>query len=41
MTCVDVLEHEDGEVHKGRDWFVILIERTEEGWVAVRTFGKA
>lgn len=41
VTCVDVLEHDDGEVNRGRDWFMILIERTEEGWVAVRTFGKA
>ena len=41
VTCVNVVEHSDGEVSRGRDWFVILIERTEEGWVAVRTFGKA
>ena len=41
VTCVNVVEHSDGTVNKGRDWFVILIERTEEGWEAVRTFGKA
>lgn len=41
VTCVNVVEHSDGEVSKEKDWFVILIERTEEGWMAVRTFGKA
>lgn len=41
VTCVNVVLHSDGKVNKGKDWFVILIERTEEGWVAVSTFGKA
>lgn len=41
VTCVDIVEHDDGKVNRGRDWFVILIERTDKGWVAVRTFGKA
>lgn len=41
VTCVDVTKSEDGEVQKGRDWLVILIEKTDEGeWEAVGTMGK-
>lgn len=41
VTCVNVVKNDDGTESKGRDWFVILIERTEDGtWEAVGTVGK-
>lgn len=42
VTCVNVVEYGNGTVNRGRDWFMIRIERTsEEGWVAVGISGKA
>lgn len=36
VTCVLVIISDDGEVQKARDWFEILIEKTDEGeWEAV------
>ena len=41
VTCVNVVKNDDDTESKGRDWFVILIERTEDGtWEAVDTVGK-
>ena len=41
VTCVNVVKNDDDTESKGRDWFVILIEKTENGtWEAVGTFGK-
>ena len=41
VTCVNVVKNDDGTESKGRDWFVILIEKTEDGtWEAVGTVGK-
>lgn len=41
VTCVNVVKKDDGTESRGRDWFVILIERTEDGtWEAVGTVGK-
>lgn len=38
VTCVDVINFNDGKVHTGRDWLTIFIEKTEDGeWEAVRT----
>ena len=42
VTCVNVIISDDGEVQKGRDWLVILIEKTDEGeWEAVGIIWKA
>ena len=42
VTCVNVVISDDGEVQKGRDWLVILIEKTDEGeWEAVGIIWKA
>ncbi len=36
VTCENVIISDDGEVKKGRDWFVILIKKTDDGiWEAV------
>lgn len=41
VTCVNVVKNDDDTESKGRDWFVILIERTEDGtWEAADTVGK-
>ena len=41
VTGVNVVKNDDGIESKGRDWFVILIEKTEDGtWEAVGTVGK-
>ena len=41
VTGVNVVKNDDGTESKGRDWFVILIEKTEDGtWEAVGTVGK-
>lgn len=41
VTCVNVVKYDNGEEGRGRDWFTILIERTEDGeWEAVGTVGR-
>lgn len=41
VTCVDVINFNDGKVHTGRDWLTIFIEKTEDGeWEAVRIFSQ-
>ncbi len=41
VTCVNVANYDDGKENKGRDWLVILIERTGDGkWEAVGTVGR-
>ncbi len=41
VTCVNVVNNDDDTESKGRDWFVILIEKKEDGtWEAVGTVGK-
>lgn len=41
VTCVNVVKNDDDTESKGRDWFVILIEKKEDGtWEAVGTVGK-
>lgn len=36
ITCENVIEFEDGDVEKGRDWLAIIIKRTDDGkWEAV------
>lgn len=41
MKCVNVANYDDGKENKGRDWLVILIERTGDGkWEAVGTVGR-
>lgn len=41
VTCVNVVSYNDGKENKGRDWLVILIEKTEDGkWEAIGTVSK-
>ena len=41
VTCVNVMRSSDGKVYRGRDYFEVLIEKTEDGkWEAVGTFGE-
>ena len=40
VTCVNVVKNDDDTESKGRDWFVILVERTLDGtWESVGTVG--
>lgn len=41
VTCVNVINSNDGKEHTGRDWLIILIKKTKDGeWEAVGTVGK-
>ncbi len=41
VTCVNVINSDNGEEHTGRDWLIILIEKTKDGkWEAVGTVGE-
>ena len=41
VTCVNATKLNNGKEHMGRDWLVILIEKTKDGgWEAVGTVGK-
>lgn len=41
VTCINVIDSDNGEEHTGRDWLIILIEKTKDGkWKAVGTVGE-